>query len=159
MQTEQHMGKHGLTLGDLERLPNGTYRRKTATAVPAPPHKTTIRLPIVPQSKPRLTHQGRFSQTAKRYYAYCDALRALATAQRYTPGETLSLTFVLPMPASWTKTQRRARNGQPHQQKPDLDNLIKAFKDALYQNDAIVYAYGMMQKMWGETGYIDIHPA
>ena len=44
--------------------------------------------------------------------------------------------------------------GKPHRQKPDLDNLVKAFKDALLKDDKGVHTYGIMQKIWGDTGEI-----
>ena len=43
---------------------------------------------------------------------------------------------------------------QPHTQKPDLDNLIKAFKDALLKEDSHVWCYDMMTKVWDYEGSI-----
>ena len=117
----------------------------------------SVVLEIEPVPKPRLTRQGRFNKTAKRYYAYCEDLRWLATQAGFSPGNTLSLTFVLPMPNSWSGKKKQRMNDAPHQQRPDLDNLIKAFQDALYADDAEVYEYGTMRKVWGETGHIVIH--
>ena len=45
----------------------------------------------------------------------------------------------------------------PHQQRPDLDNLIKAFKDALCEEDSHVHTYGVMKKVWGEEPKIMVH--
>jgi len=49
---------------------------------------------------------------------------------------------------------------KPHTQTPDLDNLIKAFKDALLKNDSAVWRYGPMTKVWDYEGSIVIltHP-
>lgn len=118
--------------------------------------KIMIEFPITPIPKPRLTRQGRFSKVAKRYYAYCRDLQTCVTAMQVTPGETLSLRFILPMPKSWSQRKRREMDGQPHQQTPDLDNLLKAWKDALYVNDAHVWAYREVEKRWGHTGKIQV---
>jgi Holliday junction resolvase RusA-like endonuclease len=58
------------------------------------------------------------------------------------------------MPPSWSKKKRVAMAGQPHKNKPDLDNLIKAFKDALCDDDSFVHTYEKMTKVWGEQGCI-----
>jgi Holliday junction resolvase RusA-like endonuclease len=58
------------------------------------------------------------------------------------------------MPASWSKKKREEMDRQPHQNKPDLDNLIKAFKDALLSEDSGVWKYGEMEKRWATRGFI-----
>ncbi|MBM7346076.1 Holliday junction resolvase RusA-like endonuclease [Pantoea coffeiphila] len=65
------------------------------------------------------------------------------------------VTFVLPMPASWSRKKRAASAGQPHQQKPDVDNLMKALMDALFADDSSVWDF-RVSKIWGETGSIRI---
>lgn len=47
----------------------------------------------------------------------------------------------------------------PHLPTPDLDNLIKAFKDCLMKQDSGVWYYGMMAKIWGPEGLIIVNPA
>lgn len=44
-------------------------------------------------------------------------------------------------------------NGQDHQQKPDVDNMIKALMDALYAEDAHIWDL-RVTKLWGESGQI-----
>lgn len=65
------------------------------------------------------------------------------------------LTFILPMPGSWGQKKRAAHDGQPHLQKPDVDNLLKAFIDSLYrdQDDSHVYSI-WSEKRWGDEGLI-----
>jgi len=58
------------------------------------------------------------------------------------------------MPQSWSKKKRAEMRGKPHQQRPDLDNLIKAFKDALCEDDSHVHTYFEMKKIWGDVGQI-----
>ena len=63
--------------------------------------------------------------------------------------------FILAMPKSWSKKKRAAMIGQPHQQTPDNDNLMKALKDAVYQQDSHIWDY-RISKIWGEKSLIVI---
>ncbi len=71
------------------------------------------------------------------------------------PNAGYRITFVMPMPKSWSKRKRAEMVGQPHQQKPDLDNLIKALLDACYQDDCEVWDL-RATKVWGEEGAISV---
>lgn len=62
------------------------------------------------------------------------------------------ITFVLPIPNRPKKFQRQ---GMPHQQKPDLDNLIKSVLDALFDDDSHIYDLSA-KKIWGHVGKIII---
>lgn len=57
------------------------------------------------------------------------------------------------MPKSWTKAQRQALEGMPHEQKPDRDNLEKALLDSVYGEDQHVWD-GRTTKLWGQQGMI-----
>ncbi len=59
------------------------------------------------------------------------------------------------MPKSWSKKKRLEKNNKPHTNKPDLDNLIKALSDAVYDDDQALWNYWLV-KIWGETGSIEI---
>lgn len=45
--------------------------------------------------------------------------------------------------------------GKPHQQKPDIDNLIKSVLDSLCENDAYIWQVSA-SKVWGDVGAIEI---
>ncbi|KNE88062.1 hypothetical protein PSTG_18543, partial [Puccinia striiformis f. sp. tritici PST-78] len=60
------------------------------------------------------------------------------------------VTFVLPMPDSWSKKKRTEMAGKPHQQKPDKDNLEKALLDAIFEDDCRILD-GRVTKVWGES--------
>lgn len=89
-----------------------------------------------------------------RYFSYRHALRTLAILHGYTVDPVLNLTFVMPMPKSWNDSKRVAMDTKPHQQKPDLDNLMKAFKDSLCEDDSFVHTYEDVKKVWGKEGAI-----
>jgi len=45
------------------------------------------------------------------------------------------------MPNSWSKKKMASLFGEPHKQRPDLDNLIKSVNDALLKEDSVVYHF------------------
>ena len=90
-----------------------------------------------------------------RYFSWCNQLRMMRPEVNWSP---LSLKFVIEMPKSWSKKKKAEMDGKPHQSKPDLDNLIKAFKDALLKDDSKVWRYGRMMKVWGKRGLIIVDP-
>lgn len=98
-------------------------------------------LDVTPVAKPRMTQKDKYnpSKAAQRYWAYKDELVLKARLARFEIGPAFRAIFLMPMPKSWTKKKRRQMVGQPHQQKPDTDNLLKALKDALLVEDSHVW--------------------
>ena len=113
--------------------------------------------PIVPMGKPRMTRADKWKKRPEvmRYRAFCDEVRLRGVV---LPESGAHITFVLPMPASWSKKKRQQHNGQPHQAKPDCDNMLKALMDALYEDDAHIWDC-RITKVWGEIGQIIIREA
>lgn len=113
--------------------------------------------PIVPMGKPRMTRADKWKKRTEvmRYRAFCDEVRLRGVV---LPESGAHITFVLPMPASWSKKKRQQHNGQPHQAKPDCDNMLKALMDALYEDDAHIWDC-RITKVWGEIGQIIIREA
>jgi Holliday junction resolvase RusA-like endonuclease len=109
---------------------------------------------ITPMGKPRMTRADRWKKRPEvmRYRAFCDEVR-LHKVQ--LPESDFHVTFIIPMPPSWSKKKRQQFNGQPHQSKPDMDNLMKALMDAIYEDDAHIWD-GRITKRWGEAGRIVI---
>lgn len=70
---------------------------------------------------------------------------------RKFPDAPLSLSWraYFEIPASWSKKRQAEMAGQPHQQKPDRDNIDKAIMDALFDDDAGV-AFGTTAKYWDD---------
>jgi Holliday junction resolvase RusA-like endonuclease len=114
-----------------------------------------MKYPITPVPKPRMTRSDRWKQRdcVLRYRAFCDEVRACGVK---LPVSGADVRFILPMPASWAKKKRAEMDGKPHQQKPDLSNLIKALEDALYVDDAAIWHYATLCKIWGQTGAIEV---
>ena len=116
-----------------------------------------IYLPVTPCPKPRMTQRDRWKTrpAVVRYRQFCDAVRDTWPVGVTYPEAGAHVTFWLPMPRSWSKRKRDTMRGQPHQQKPDRDNLEKALMDAMCEDDAHVWD-GRTTKRWADTGYITI---
>ena len=114
-------------------------------------------IPITPIGKPRMTKADAWKQRpcVLKYWEYKNKLRELLPD--YEVPEILSgIVFVLPMPTSWSKKKKDQHNNAPHKAKPDLDNIVKGFKDCLCKNDSYVHRYDNISKVWGHEGQIII---
>lgn len=111
-----------------------------------------IKYQITPTPKPRMTQRDKWQKrpAVLRYREFCDQVRAAGV--QLPNGATVM--FRLPMPKSWSKKKRLEMNGKPHQQKPDLDNLLKALIDAVHADDAHIWHLQMVTKIWSEEGSI-----
>lgn len=109
---------------------------------------------IKPLGKPRMTQRDKFQKRPEvlRYRAFCDEVR-LRGVTLHAAG--CHITFVLPMPESWSKKKRAELVGRPHLQKPDVDNMFKALMDAVFKDDSAVWD-ARITKIWGEKGQIRI---
>jgi len=115
-----------------------------------------IAYPITPVGKPRMTRSDKWKQrpAVLRYRAFKDEVR---THRVWVPEDGASILFVLPMPTSWSGKKRAAHDGQVHRTKPDVDNLLKALLDALYEDDSGIHTTAQ-RKVWGVEGRIVIAP-
>lgn len=106
------------------------------------------RYPITPVPAPRQTRFSRFNPKHQpgiaRYQAFRDEVRTLGVRLPERP----AIRFEFPVPKSG-----KARIGKPHQQKPDLDNCVKALLDAVHGDDAHVWAFSA-EKRWAAEGAI-----
>lgn len=111
---------------------------------------------IEPVPKPRMTRQDKWldppRERVKVYRNFCDLCRL---NKIYLPPSGGHVTFILPMPDSFSGKQKILLNGSPHNKTPDLDNLLKALSDALFSNDSIIWDIHVT-KRWGFAGKIII---
>lgn len=110
-------------------------------------------LEVIPVPKPRMTRSDRWKRrpAVLKYWSFCERLRD-EFGNCEVP-ERIHLVFYVPMPKSWSDKKKSAMSGLPHQQKPDLDNYVKAFLDALLQEDKHVYEISA-SKFWSHKGKI-----
>ena len=116
--------------------------------------RTTVRIPVAPVPKPRMTQSDVWKKrpAVLRYRQFKDDLRAEV---RGTLDPRFDIVFLVPMPKSWSKKEKAAMFGRPHQQKPDVDNYLKAFMDAMAIEDSYVYD-ARARKFWAYEGRIDL---
>ena len=115
-------------------------------------------LTIIPVAKPRMTQRDKWQQRpcVLKYRAFCDELRF--KVRNVTPvlkyeSVSLSVSFHLPMPRSWLAVKKERMDGTPHLNRPDLDNIIKAWCDALYPEDSVIWSI-QATKFWSYKGSI-----
>lgn len=112
-----------------------------------------ICIPVNPIAKPRMTQRDRWKQRpcVVRYRNYKDVLRdALPPI-----ADACGMEFAIPMPASWSKKRKTEMSGCPHQQRPDIDNLVKGVLDAVLTEDAHVHTV-FASKVWGYEGSLTV---
>lgn len=123
------------------------------------------KISITPMGAPRMTQRDRWAKrpVVERYFAYRDELRLIVNRQfggpdRLVHDGRIGLIFALPIPRSRYKQRKgypALLPSAPHEQKPDLDNLVKGFKDALFTEDSHIHEYAPeMKKIWHTYGYI-----
>lgn len=108
---------------------------------------------IDPVAKPRMTQSDKWNvrKPVADYIYFKDLLNIQAKKLKYQIGSSLRIIFYL-------KTKNKNLLGKPHKQTPDIDNLVKAFLDALSSQDCGVYRLEAV-KYWGETGKIEVFEA
>lgn len=108
-------------------------------------------LPLTPMGAPRMTQASKWKH--QKYFKYKDDIRTLLPG--YELGLELHIVFHIPMPASYSKKKRDELRGMYHDQKPDIDNLAKAFMDAFGSEDKHV-AILKAEKYWADEGAIEL---
>ena len=112
------------------------------------------RYDITPVPKPRMTKSDAWKKRpgVMRYWAFKDQIQA---AKLKLPKRGAHVVFCMPMPKSWPKKKKDQMIGLPHEQTPDLDNLLKALGDAVYKNDSAISDI-RASKIWSDKGAIII---
>ncbi len=113
-------------------------------------------LDIRPTPAPRQSRRDKWapSKAVREYRAFRDMI---GYQVKELPADFFHVVFVIPMSESWSRKRKLAQCGQPHEFKPDADNLVKALIDAVYRGreDSQVWNYATT-KLWGFTGVIVI---
>ena len=108
---------------------------------------------VNPIPKPRMTRSDKWKKRkcVQEYWDFKDQLKEI---ENYY-SDRLYINFYLPMPKSWSNKKRLEKINTPHDQKPDLDNLLKAYMDATMPEDKQVWDV-KASKYWSEEGAIVI---
>ena len=114
--------------------------------------------PIVPLPKPRMTRRDKWLNPPRKcvqeYRDYKDQIRAYGVE---VPLSGAHVIFRMSMPKSWSKKKKLEYLDQPCQSKGrnDIDNLLKALLDAVYDDDSQVWDIHVT-KVWGFMGIITV---
>lgn len=113
-----------------------------------------MRYPIAPVAKPRMTQRDKWAKrpAVQRYWDFKDACACFGV---HVPEAGAHVTFIVPMPKSWSKKKRLKMLNKPHTSRPDLDNYLKALLDAVYGEDSGVWDI-RATKLWGVEGAIQV---
>lgn len=114
---------------------------------------------IRPVPKPRMTRADAWKKRScvVNYFAYKDKLRKLIEKCNFKLSESSGCYyFHIKMPDSWSKKKKEKFANKPHQQRPDLDNLLKGFWDAVLDEDCRIWKILHAQKTWDYEDSIEI---
>ena len=109
---------------------------------------------ITPCTKPRMTRGDKYQKRPRgnKYRAFKEECQL---RKMKIPLSGAHIIFYIPMAKSWSDKKRKAMWNTPHQQTPDIDNLIKACLDSVYSDDSKVWDIRGTKK-WAYTGSIEI---
>ena len=110
---------------------------------------------VDPMGAPRQTQRDRWAKrpVVLRYHAYKDTIREHTA--HLVEACSLSMVFEIQPPKSWSQKKTAQMIGKPHQQKPDIDNLVKAVLDSMHQEDKHIHTV-TARKVWGSVGRVTI---
>lgn len=92
----------------------------------------------------------------REYFAWKTLIRLQAKQLNYELKDTLDAVYLIPMPNSWSEKKKERMNGLPCKVKPDTDNITKALKDSLKDQDSEVW-FEKAEKRWSFKGSILIY--
>ena len=117
-----------------------------------------VSIPVNPMGAVRQTKRDKWKKrpVVERYHQFRDDLRYACKSNNFELGDTFEIIFYIPMPKSWSKKKTIKTYNTPHNQKPDIDNLVKAVMDALMTDDKQVWKI-KAEKRWSDSGSIMIN--
>jgi Holliday junction resolvase RusA-like endonuclease len=78
-------------------------------------------------------------QAVTEYFEFKNKIKAQAEQMNFQLPEILDIVFLIPMPFTWSEKKKVKHNKTKVMKRPDLDNLVKAFMDALSVEDGYVW--------------------
>ncbi len=90
-----------------------------------------------------------------KYWAFKTEFKNALRKNNIKIKDELYIEFNIGMPKSWSKKKRKELNGSFHNKRPDIDNLLKAVLDAIFEEDSHVHTV-YARKFWSENPSIVI---
>jgi Holliday junction resolvase RusA-like endonuclease len=92
----------------------------------------------IPREKLRPAGLSRLLRLEK-YNDYKESVAALCRQQRFSiPEQNVHMIFYIPVPKTWKEYKKKEMHMKLHQQKPDIDNLVKAVFDSVFSEDKYI---------------------
>jgi|ETNvirenome_6_85_1030632.scaffolds.fasta_scaffold25507_5 Holliday junction resolvase RusA-like endonuclease len=120
--------------------------------------KKIAKYPLPGMAKPRMTRADSWKKRpiVLKYWEYKDNIRLWARENNFNLGNEICVIFYIPMPKSWSIKKKAEMLYTPHQQRPDVDNLLKGLMDALLDEDSHIHtAYA--KKIWYSEGSVEFY--
>ena len=117
---------------------------------------------IEPMGSPRMTRADAWKDrpVVLRYHKFRDEVNfAMKKVDvDWSKFHRLTVVFYIPMAKSWSMKKKVKMAGKPHQQKPDIDNLVKALLDSIFRggDDCKVWDINAMKLWTMGSGRIEI---
>jgi Holliday junction resolvase RusA-like endonuclease len=110
----------------------------------------------IPREKLRPAGLSRLLRLEK-YNDYKSSLLALVKQQRFTmPEQNVHMIFYIPVPKTWKEYKKNEMHMKLHQQKPDIDNLVKAVFDSIFTEDKYIADFRATKRWVNQpNGYIE----
>ena len=117
-----------------------------------------IRYPKKAIAKPRMTQADSWKKRpiVLRYWEYKDDIKNWGFQNNFKLKEEIYVKFYIPMPKSWSVKKKAEMLYKKHQQRPDIDNLLKGLMDAFLEEDSHVHTV-YAQKFWDSEGSIEFY--
>jgi len=117
---------------------------------------SVITINVAPCSKPRMTRADKWKKrpSVLKFFAFRDAVKQ--SSVHNIALESFDIEFYIQMPKSWSKKKKAKMNGEPHQQRPDLDNYIKAWCDSVFEEDSVVWQFKASKRWTDKPGHIKL---
>jgi len=124
---------------------------------------------VIPMGAVRMTQSDRWKtnpnhidprkrqrKVVQEYFKFKDSVVKHSNAIGYIIKNTVEVVFFIPMPETWSAKKKKEHVGMPHKQKPDTDNILKGFCDALTKDDSSIWSMNA-KKYWAYKGSILIY--
>lgn len=95
-------------------------------------------------------------EAVQKYFEYKDKVREQAQLMKFHLQGVLEIVFLVPMPFTWSEKKKVRHNRKPVETRPDIDNYVKAFMDALETEDGFVWKV-IAEKRYSYKGSILVY--
>jgi Holliday junction resolvase RusA-like endonuclease len=95
-------------------------------------------------------------EVVTQYFEYKNKVLEQAREMKFELPEVLEIVFCVPMPFTWSEKKKVRNNKLPVKKRPDIDNYVKAFMDAMSNEDGNVWKI-ISEKRYAYRGSILVY--